>query len=127
MSEFKSKHAFGSEERISEALSSGAVDAFDILFLNEGKIGWITKDGTPKILEDKQQVIPVSELPEVGEEGVVYVYNNKFYFWNGEEFVTPDGQGIDEASVDEKIEVAKNESKDYTDEQIANAFTVVEF
>lgn len=41
----KSKHAFGSEKDISKALSTGAIDAYDILFLDEGKIGWVDSEG----------------------------------------------------------------------------------
>lgn len=47
----RSKHAFGSEANVDSALASGAIDAYDILFLNEGKIGWIDKDGKKVIVE----------------------------------------------------------------------------
>ena len=53
----RARHAFGSEKDIEKALASGSIDAFDILFLNEGKIGWITKQGEPLIIEDKQQIV----------------------------------------------------------------------
>lgn len=39
-----SKHAFGSKERIEEAKASGSVDEFDILFLDNGEVGWLDKD-----------------------------------------------------------------------------------
>lgn len=47
------KHAFGSEAKVDEALAAGTIDAYDILFLNEGKVGWIDKDGHKVIAEDK--------------------------------------------------------------------------
>ena len=89
MSELKSRHAFGSEANIEAALAAGAIDAYDILFLNEGKIGWIDKDGKPIILEPKQQIIPVSSFPETGENGVVYIYDNRLYLWDGTQFISP--------------------------------------
>lgn len=46
----KSRHAFGSEKDIEKALQSGAVDAYDILFLDEGKIGWIDGEGNTIIV-----------------------------------------------------------------------------
>lgn len=47
------KHAFGSEAKVDEALKAGTIDAYDILFLNEGKVGWIDKSGQKVIAEDK--------------------------------------------------------------------------
>ena len=123
----KSKHAFGAEANIETALQNGLIDAFDILFLNEGKIGWIDKDGNKVIAEGKKQVITVESLPETGDAEIVYICGAKFYFWNGTEFVSPDNQGVDESTVDAKIDAAKTEANTYTDEQIAAAITVVEF
>lgn len=83
----RSRHAFGSEANIAAAIESGKIDAYDILFLKEKKIGWIDADGNPVILEDEAQVINVSELPEVGEEGKIYIFGKDGYFWDGKEFV----------------------------------------
>ena len=47
----KAKHAFGSEAKISEALAAGKIDAYDILFLDEKKVGWINKSGEVVIAE----------------------------------------------------------------------------
>lgn len=47
------KHAFGSEKNIDSALQAGTIDAYDILFLNEGKVGWIDKNGNKVIAETK--------------------------------------------------------------------------
>lgn len=89
MSEFKSSLVFGSEQNIESALSAGTIDECDILFLNEGKIGWIDRNGKPIILETRQQIVPVSDLPETGENGVVYIYNNQLYLWDGTQFISP--------------------------------------
>ena len=132
MSNYKSKHAFGSEANIDSALQQGLIDAYDVLFLNEGKIGWIDKDGNKVILEDKKQVITVDELPETGDASVVYICGTKFYFWDGEKFLAPstDG-GVDESVVDAKVDAAKEAAivtaNTYTDQQIAEAIAVVEF
>lgn len=126
----KSRHAFGSEANIDSALTGGLIDAYDILFLNEGKIGWIDKNGEKVILEDKNQVMTVDELPETGEENIVYIWNSTFYFWNGTEFIANVAEGgIDAEIVDAKVNAAVSTANAYTDEQIANAISteVVEF
>lgn len=51
MSTTKSKHAFGSEANVDAALAQGLIDAYDILFLDEKKIGWIDRDGNKVIPE----------------------------------------------------------------------------
>ena len=133
MSTTKSKHAFGSEANIDSALQQGLIDAFDILFLDEGKIGWIDKTGNKVVLEDKQQVILLDTLPASGSKDVVYIYNNHVYLWDGSAFVSPSGDGaVSESMVDSKIEAAKTEvldaAKAYADEQVAaSSETVVEF
>lgn len=85
------RHAFGKTENLQNALSSGTIDAYDILFLDgdtEPKIGWITKDGEAVIVESKDNVAVVEALPESGEEGVIYIFNDEGYVWTGTEFVT---------------------------------------
>lgn len=128
----RSKHAFGSIERVDDAIARGAIDAYDILFLDEKKIGWIDKNGNKVILEDKEQVVRVDELPETGEDDVVYICNAKIYIWNGTEFTTPTGgDGVAEDVVDTKVDTAKQEAvadaNAYTDEKIEEAIAVVEF
>ena len=83
----KARHAFGTLERVDEALSAGTIDAYDILFLKDANdnpyVGWIDKQGNKIILQDKVQVVRVDELPTVdGDENVVYVYNNEGYIWD---------------------------------------------
>ena len=122
----KSRHAFGSEANIQDALDQKLIDAYDILFLKEGKIGWIDAQGQPVILEDKTGVKSVDVLPEIGDEGIVYICDSKFYFWNGTEFVAPiDEIGISEKEVDIKIETAVSDVVDkanaYTDKMVEAA------
>ena len=119
----KSKHAFGSEANIDSALQNGLIDAYDILFLNEGKIGWIDKDGKKVIIEDKKGVKAVDTLPAVGETEMVYICNSKLYFWDGTKFVTSmDEGGMSEAEIDTKIDAKIDAVKTDVVEQ-ANAYT----
>lgn len=52
----KSRHAFGSEANVDSALEQGLIDAYDILFLEEGKIGWITADGEKVIVDNADEL-----------------------------------------------------------------------
>ena len=56
----KAKHAFGALERVDEAISSGKVDAFDILFVKDknGKpyVGWVDKEGQKVICDDSAEL-----------------------------------------------------------------------
>ena len=58
----KAKHAYGSRAKLSEAIASGAVDSYDVLFLQgEGEtpaIGWVDKNGNPVVLS------PADDLAE---------------------------------------------------------------
>lgn len=63
MAEMRAKHAFGKSENLKNALDSGAIDSYDILFLDgdtDPKIGWVTKNGdavvVPSVSEVKGQV-----------------------------------------------------------------------
>lgn len=89
----RAKHAFGALERIDEAIVSGKIDSYDILFVKdaEGKpyVGWIDKDGNKVIVEEEDEIIVIDgeSLPESGESGKVYIFGENGYFWNGEKFV----------------------------------------
>ena len=88
----KAKHAFGQLENIDSAISSGKIDAYDILFVKDanGKpyIGWLDKDGKKVLIEEEDEVIIVDgeSLPESGETGKIYVHGSDAYIWNGNEF-----------------------------------------
>jgi hypothetical protein len=86
----KSRHAFGKSENLSVALDSGAVDAYDILFLDgdtDPKLGWVDASGAVRMLDtDCVVIVEGEDLPESGEIGKVYIYADEGYFWNGTEF-----------------------------------------
>lgn len=54
----RSKHAFGSESGIAQAIADGKIDAFDILFLDgdtdHPKMGWLDKNGNVVLLKDEK-------------------------------------------------------------------------
>lgn len=89
----KIRHAFGALENVDIAIQEGKIDAYDVLFLKDanGKpfIGWIDKDGNKTIVEESEKIVNVNSesLPEVGEEGKIYIFNNDGYFWDGSKFV----------------------------------------
>lgn len=126
----KSKHAFGARANIQSALASGAINAYDILFLNEGLVGWVDRDGNA-VIPESVILVDGESLPETGKQGVVYIFNNEFYIWDGSKFVMKNGGGMSESAVDEKISKAKEEitqsTKDSVDEAVSAAISVVEF
>lgn len=55
MADTKTKHAFGAKENIEAAKSAGTIDAFDVLHLSNGEMGWIDKEGNTVIHADRSQ------------------------------------------------------------------------
>lgn len=55
MSDKMTKHAFGSKDRIESAKTSGAIDAYDVLHLDNGEMGWINADGETVINTPRTQ------------------------------------------------------------------------
>lgn len=117
------KHAFGSEAKVDAALAAGTIDAYDILFLDEGKVGWIDKNGEVVIAEGKTQVVRVESLPvENGDAGVIYIFNNNAYVWDGSKCVSlaPDVSALE-------AEIAKKVDEETVDTKIASSMSIVEF
>lgn len=128
----KSKHGFGKLAGLDSAIADGKLDAYDILFLDgdsDPKIGWIDKDGNPIILPNKNQVIKVDVLPDVGAEDVVYICASRIYVWDGEKFVPPtDCEGVTEEQLGDAVDALKaytdtaaGDANTYTDEAVAGA------
>ena len=146
-----SKNAFGSRENIEAAKSSGAINQYDILYLNNGEIGWIDRNNetvinTPRTQED----IAVFGATDIGmEEGEVIASGktldevavmifkdmvpNILAYINrciGNE--TPDiTNQLDQCLSDSKAytddAVAGLASENYVDEAIASSLAVAEF
>lgn len=49
------KHAFGSKENIETAKTAGTIDAYDVLHLSNGEMGWIAADGSTVINTPRTQ------------------------------------------------------------------------
>lgn len=87
----KSRHAFGNSANISAALTAGTIDEYDILFLDgdtEPKIGWIDAKGEIRIIENEATttIVDGDSLPETGEVGKIYIFNDEAYVYNGTEY-----------------------------------------
>lgn len=130
----KAKHAFGMLENIDSAISSGKVDAYDILFVKDadGKpyVGWVDKDGNKVIVEEEEEIIIVDgdSLPESGESGKVYIFGEDGYFWNGEKFVNL-CKPTDVSALEEEIatKVTAEEVKTMIKESEDSFVEIVEF
>ena len=131
----KTRIAFGSEDRIANALKDNLINAYDIVCLDEKKIGWIDKDGNAVIVEGEQYVLPVQELPTVdGKSNVIYIYNNKGYIWDGTKCV-PMSQDAEVVTLTQDVATLQQEMNTKVDEKTVDAkiaeaisgFEVVEF
>lgn len=146
-----SKNAFGSRDNIEAAKSSGAVNQYDILYLNNGEIGWIDRDNntvinTPRTQED----ITVFGATDIGmEEGEVITSGktlDEVAVMIFKEMVPSilayinSCIGNDSPVITEQLEQCLSDSKTYTneavaglasenyvDEAIANSLAVAEF
>ena len=136
----KARHAFGALENIDTALSNGAIDAFDILFVKDANgnpyVGWIDKDGNKVIIENKMQIVRVEKLPtEDGDENVVYIYNNEGYIWDGEQ-CSPISKSVDLTILESQVNNLVTQMDDKVDattvqnmieEHYESAYEVIEF
>lgn len=50
-----SKHAFGKRENIEAAKQAGTIDEYDVLYLDNGEIGWVDRDGETVISTTRTQ------------------------------------------------------------------------
>lgn len=101
----QAKHAYGSSANIQAAINSGVIDAYDVLFLDgdtEPKIGWVDKDGNPRVIKSAEQVVTVSELPTTGNANVIYICNDEAYIWNGTQYVAV-GNDTDISVLEENV------------------------
>ena len=114
MAEMKSRNAFGSLENVTIALERGLIDEFDILFFDEGKIGWIDKNKNLVIAEaDTTELKTMINTLQLQVNSIENNLDNSSQETNTK---------IEQAT-EKVVEVANA----YTDEQIANAISVIEF
>lgn len=98
MSTTRSKHAFGSEVNVDAALAQGLIDAYDILFLDEKKIGWIDKNGNKVIVENADPAVLEALRAEVAAKADSNTVDAKI------EQAVQDSVAASNAYVDEKVE-----------------------
>ena len=113
----KAKFAYGSLKNLESAISSGAVDAFDLLCLYDdgvARIGWVDRNGVPQIVSvPEDDVLLVDALPETGKLGIIYIMGEVAYLWTGTQFLvisestdlteTKDKLAALEAALEEKV------------------------
>lgn len=107
----KAKHAFGMLENIDSAISSGKIDAYDIIFAKDanGKpyVGWVDKDGNKVICDDS------AELAELEAQ----LKSQLLAKADAEEVETKLAKKADASDVETKFEDAKT----YTDGKVESA------
>lgn len=116
----KSKSAFGSKENVDAAKEAGKINQFDILYLNNGEIGWLDKDNNTVINTPRtQSEISADCVDTIGEAS---------------DNIIPSGQTLDEITAlfaktilpqlkDDTLEIAKA----YADSIAGSPVEVVEF
>lgn len=134
MAELKARHAYGKSENVAAAIAANKIDAYDILLLDsdtEPKIGWIDAKGNPVIVSNgDDEVISVDTLPEAGESGKIYIYQNEGYVWDAAEskFVAI-SKSVDVSALEEEVatKVTAEEVKMMIEESGNSFVEIVEF
>lgn len=114
----KAKHAFGALENVDSAISSGKIDAYDILFVKdaEGKpyVGWIDKDGQKVIVDHTPDL---TGLEEELEAQIATKANAEEVEALGQQIATK----VDETKLNEVAQTTVANANAYTDEKIEAA------
>ena len=102
----KARFAYGSKAKVEAAIESGAVNAYDFLCLSgeneRPSVGWVDSQGNPIYVECVKYIEVVAALPEVGEEGIIYMLEGKGYVWYGDTFV-PMSENVDLSTLEAEI------------------------
>lgn len=64
MSIDNSRHVFGSESDVDLAIAQGIIDAYDVLFLSDGRVGWVDRNGSKVITKPGDLVVSQPTPPE---------------------------------------------------------------
>lgn len=151
----KARHAFGNSENLQNAIDTGVIDNYDILFLDGGtdpKVGWIDRDGNTVIVKStatlEGQVANLetemsnkissaeaeTKINEVVTEKVNTVVSEQVETIVSEKVETVVNEKVEtiDASIDEKVEEAVNSANSYTDDRIAEiseaaSYEIIEF
>ena len=135
----KAKFAYGSKANIDKAIASGAVDAYDFLCLSgeneKPSVGWIDKNGNPVFVECEKYVEVVSELPETGVEGIIYMLGGKGHVWYDGAFV-PMSESVDLSTLEGQVTELTTQMETKVDvetvetmikEQVESGYEIIEF
>lgn len=112
----KARHAFGMLENVDTAIANSVIDAYDILFVKDadGKpfVGWVDKDGNKVIVDNvaTTNIVEGDSLPEVGETGQIYIFNEEAYVYNGTEYVSI-SKSADLSALEDEIATKVDETK----------------
>lgn len=69
----KARHAYGNSENLQSAIDSGAVDAYDVLFLDgdtKPKIGWVDSQGIVRIVDTDTSALEEQIATKVDADAV---------------------------------------------------------
>lgn len=121
----KVKYAIGESSRVQAGIAAGKIDEFDLLLLDgdtDPKIGWVDKNGVPRIVDTsgQKEILSVDSLPSTGESEKIYLYDGEAYIWDTSttafvpiskstdltELEQEVAKKVDEATVDAKISQA---------------------
>lgn len=130
----KARFAYGSKSKVAAAIESGAINEFDFLCLSgeneRPSVGWVDSQGNPIYVECVKYVEVVSSLPEIGEEGIIYMLEGKGYVWYDGAFA-PMSETVDlsalEKEVATKVDAATVETMIETAVAEASGIEVIEF
>lgn len=126
-----SKNAFGSRENIEAAKASGAINEYDILYLDNGEIGWLDKAkntviNTPRTQDD----ITVFGASDIGMEDGSVIESGKtldevavMIFKDMVPSILAyinKSIGNESPDITNQLEQCLTESKEYTDSLVAN-------
>lgn len=112
----RARHAFGMLENIDSALSSGAIDSYDILFVKnaDGKpfVGWIDKEGNKVIVDDSAELaaLEAAIATKVGAEEVEAAIATKAEAAEVEALESQIAAKVDATTVETMIETAVAEN-----------------
>lgn len=135
----KARFAYGSKSKVAAAIESGAINEFDFLCLSgeneRPSVGWVDSQGNPIYVECVKYVEVVSSLPEIGEEGIIYMLEGKGYVWYDGAFA-PISETVDLTNLETQVTNLSTQMENKVDattvqnmikEQVDSAYEIIEF
>ena len=134
----RSKSAFGNKDDIETAKQAGTIDAFDVLYLTNGEVGWINKAGETVISTPRtQNDIVIDGASDIGVENGTIVEAGKSLDEIAGMILQNLIPGIvsyvnrvignENPDITSQLEQCLASAKTYTDASIASALEITEF